>query len=76
MAVKDDVAERMSHIMARSVKAAPLAVPMILWQASRAGPGVSARLVPSTIRRGIERLNGTAAAKMDRRSSMVTPSTP
>lgn len=76
MAVKDDVAERMSHIMARSVKAAPLAVPMILWQASRSGPGVSARIGPATITRGIERLNGTATEKMDRRSSMVTPSTP
>lgn len=75
MAVKDDVAERMSHILARSVKAAPVAVPMILWQTSRGGPGVSARLGPATITRGIERLNGTAAQKMDRRSGAVTPST-
>ena len=75
MAVKDDVAERMSHILARSVKAAPAAVPMILWQASRGGPGVAARIGPATMRRGIERLNGTAAAKVERRSGTVTPST-
>ena len=75
IAVKDDVADRMSHILARSVKAAPMAVPMILWQASRGGPGVSARIGPETIKRGIERLNGTAAAKMDRRTGTVTPST-
>ena len=75
IAVKDDVAERTSHIMARSVKAAPVAVPMILWQASRGGPGVAARIGPETIRRGIERLNGTAYAKMDRRKAIITPST-
>jgi glycosyltransferase involved in cell wall biosynthesis len=75
VAVKNDVSERMSHILARSVKAAPMAVPMILWQASRGGPGVSARIGPATVRRGIERLNGTAAAKMGRRPGAVTPST-
>ena len=75
IAVKDDVAERMSHILARSVKAAPAAVPMILWQASRGGPGVSARIGPATIVRGIERLNGTAAEKMDHRGGAVIPST-
>ena len=75
MAVKDDVAERISHILARSVKAAPVALPMMLWQASRSGPGVWARIGPATIRRGIERLDGTAAAKMDYRSGAITPST-
>lgn len=75
MAVKDDVAKRMSHILARSVKAAPVALPMMLWQASRSGPGVSARIGPATIRRGIERLDGTAAANMDYRSGAITPST-
>ena len=60
MMIKEDVASRMSHILARSMKASPTAIPMVLWQASRSGPGVMMRLMPSTMRRGIERLGSSA----------------
>jgi|GEM_PF-1204101 len=68
IAVKEDVATRMSHILARSVKVAPAGVPMIVWHTSRGGPGVTVRLASSSVQRGIERL-GSPTTGGKRRAS-------
>ena len=69
--VKDDAAARMSHILTKSMKAAPLAIPMILWQTSRAGPGVSARLGIEAVKRGIEHMNGIEAVRMNEQNKTL-----
>jgi glycosyltransferase involved in cell wall biosynthesis len=56
MSIKDDVSERMSQLIAHSALNATKAVPMLMWQACRCGPGVVARLPKKFLIRGKERL--------------------
>lgn len=54
--IQKDIGERLSHILARSVKVGPAYAPMVLWQASRFGPKVFLRLMAELQARGAEML--------------------
>jgi glycosyltransferase involved in cell wall biosynthesis len=67
--VKEDAAAKMSYVLARSIVAAPIGAPMILWHTTRAGPGVTYRTARSSLERGIERLGRSSPTGEKKRAS-------
>ncbi len=58
MDIKWAASERMSHILMRAARIAPMRSLMVLWQTSRFGPGVDWRFALNVMDRGMEKVNG------------------
>jgi hypothetical protein len=54
--IQKDIGERLSHILARSIRVGPLYSSMVLWQASRFGPKVFLKLMADLPVRGADML--------------------